>query len=195
MIENYATPRMPHTKRFRVIFSIWGHGHSDSVTDFDTLDEVKEECKLLREFYKDTPRPKKNKESTIISWDFSNGGSFWGYIVLDYEKEEVLENYKDGARFYVKFRDTWVPKIPTGILHIKDLAFRKEDEIPENYKWDVGEYEGWLKYRWGDGSNAIKPRPTKKILSGIPKTEEDDPQIKFDKEIEQEIKSRKLDRW
>jgi len=41
---------------------------------------------------------------------------------------------------------------------VKDVLFRKPGEIPADYKWDEGEYEGWLIYRWGDGSNAIKPK-------------------------------------
>ena len=36
------------------------------------------------------------------------------------------------------------------------MLFRGKDEIPEDYKWDVGEYEGWLQYRWGNGLNAIE---------------------------------------
>lgn len=36
-----------------------------------------------------------------------------------------------------------------------DFFFRSPGEIPEDYKWDVGEYEGWLQYRWGDGLNKI----------------------------------------
>ena len=37
-----------------------------------------------------------------------------------------------------------------------DFFFRGPSEIPENYKWDTGEYEGWLQFRWGDGKNAIE---------------------------------------
>lgn len=37
-----------------------------------------------------------------------------------------------------------------------DFFFRGPLEIPEDYKWDVGEYEGWLQFRWGDGKNAVK---------------------------------------
>ena len=48
-----------------------------------------------------------------------------------------------------------------------DILFRGPDEIPKNYKWDFGEYEGWLQFRWGDGKNAIdyveKEKPKKEV--------------------------------
>jgi hypothetical protein len=34
--------------------------------------------------------------------------------------------------------------------------FRGNNEIPNDYKWDDGEYIGWLQYRWGNGLNAIE---------------------------------------
>lgn len=198
MKGNIAKPWMPHTKRFRLIFSIWGHSLSDSVSDFDTPEGLKEETKLIKEFYRDTPRPKKSKKYGC-SWDYSEGGSFWGYIALDYEKEEVLEVYKDGARIYHENqKGGYVPEVlKKEILRIKDLMFRGEDEIPENYKWDTGEYEGWLKYRWGDGLNAIKPRVQKKNLGGNSRAEarEEDPNAIYDELAEKELIQRKLDRW
>ena len=41
-------------------------------------------------------------------------------------------------------------------LELLDVLFRKPGEIPEDYKWDNGEYEGWLQFRWGNGLNAIE---------------------------------------
>jgi hypothetical protein len=74
--------------------------------------------------------------------------------------------------------------------------FRGKDEILENYIWDEGEYDGWIKFRWGDGSNAIKSKEPKKHGEISLKEELDsDPQEKYDKEIEKEWKERKLDRW
>jgi hypothetical protein len=32
----------------------------------------------------------------------------------------------------------------------------KEGEIPSGYKWDDGEYEGWLQFRWGNGKNSVE---------------------------------------
>ena len=160
MEKNRAIPMMPHTKRYRLIFSIWGHDLSDSVTDYDTLEEVQEEARLLKDFYKDTPKPKKSEQR-----DFSDGSSFWGYIILDYDEEKVLEIYRDGIRVYTKVirndifklqptKITWIPKIlgKSDRLKIMDTFFRDPSEIPEDYNWDgQEEYEGWLRYRWGDG--------------------------------------------
>ena len=44
---------------------------------------------------------------------------------------------------------------PTNKLAKLDFFFRGPYEVPEDYKWDTGEYEGWLQFRWGDGKNAI----------------------------------------
>jgi len=45
---------------------------------------------------------------------------------------------------------------PDNKLAELDFFFRGPSEIPEDYKWDTGEYEGWLQFRWGDGKNAIE---------------------------------------
>lgn len=164
-----AIPMMPHTKRYRLLFSIWGYSYSDSISDFDNIEELKEETKLLKKFYNDTPRPQKSEKYSGV-YDFSDGRSFWGYIALDYEKEEVLEVYRDGARIYHENKKGgYIPEVLKGeTLKIKDLMFRGEDEIPKDYKWDKGEYEGWLKYRWGDGKNAIDyVEPSKKERPGV----------------------------
>jgi hypothetical protein len=192
-----ATPMMEAPKRFCVIFSIWGHRTNNSTNFFDSLEEVQEETKLIKEFYKDTPKPIKTGKYTV---DYSKGGCFWGYIVLDYEKQRVLEIYNDGARIYrtkiVNLREIKEPILETRVNYLKDLMFRGKDEIPENYIWDEGEYDGWIKFRWGDGSNAIKPKEPKKHREISLKEELDsDPQEKYDKEIEKEWKERKLDRW
>jgi hypothetical protein len=192
-----ATPMMEAPKRFCVIFSIWGHRTNNSTNFFDSLEEVQEETKLIKEFYKDTPKPIKTGKYTV---DYSKGGCFWGYIVLDYEKQRVLEIYNDGARIYrtkiVNLREIKEPILETRVNYLKDLMFRGKDEIPENYIWDEGEYDGWIKFRWGDGSNAIKPKEPKKHGEISLKEELDsDPQEKYDKEIEKEWKERKLDRW
>ena len=190
---------MKAQKRYCVIFSIWGHRTNNSTCFFDSLDEVREETKLIKEFYKDTPRPIKTGKYTV---DYSKGGCFWGYIVLDYAKAEVLEIYNDGARVYrpkiVNQREILEPVREVRVNYLKDLMFRGEDEIPKDYKWDEGEYDGWIKFRWGDGSNAIKPREPKKhgrIDWAENSEREPDPQEEYDKEIEREWKERKLDRW
>ena len=52
----------------------------------------------------------------------------------------------------VGLHDFWNPMKSLAIL---DRYFRKEGEVPKDYVWDINEYEGWLRFRWGDGENAI----------------------------------------
>lgn len=179
---------IPSTKRYRLFFSIWGHNVSDSMTDFDTIEEVKEEEQMLKEFYHDTPRPAKvfgknydpKWRKNDYTWSFANGGCYWGYVILDYEKKEIVNIYGDGCRLYnieavrkgqkrYKFKRYYltIDKFSDRRL-IKDMFFREKDEIPSKYKWDDGEYEGWLQYRWGDGKNAINYIPAVSKIKNKP---------------------------
>ena len=93
-------------KRYRMIFSIWGHINSDSITDFDDINELEEEKKLIKEYYNSTPRPEKvykgektyryDKRKYEISYE--NGGCYWGYITLDYQDKKILEIYNKFSR-------------------------------------------------------------------------------------------------
>ena len=65
--------------------------------------------------------------------------------------------------------------------------FRGKGEIPEDYKWDVGEYEGWLQFRWGNGLNAIEKEDEinrqKKIEADNKRLEREAERKAFDEEI------------
>ena len=151
---------MKHTKRYGIVFDKWSiYKHHQDITEFDTIKEVNEEIELLEEMYKDTPRPEHrysrspycNRKSTNIS-DYAwcseyVGESFWGYLVVDFEEERILRWGHDCLKYYNKESD---------IKRLKDWLFRKEDEVPADYKWDVGEYQGWLQFRWGDGRNSLR---------------------------------------
>ena len=147
---------MKHTKRYMVIFEKWNKTdfHEDN-TEYDTLAEALEETKLLEEFYADTPRPKllryhyaETGHPNDYSWgDERLGEAFWGYIVLDFDEERIAKWGHDQLKYVKKTDD---------IRRVKDRFFRKSGEIPDGYKFDIGEYEGWLQYRWGDGKNAVK---------------------------------------
>lgn len=134
-----------------VIFYLWNDRVIRQISDYPTLDEALEEAKLLNVYYNDTPRPIKIKDNystriiKIDTYDYSNGGKFWGYIVLDYNKNEIVKVGHDGVKGYGK-------KITP---EMKDYFLRDANEIPEDYTFDDGEYEGWLQYRWGDGKNAV----------------------------------------
>ena len=152
---------MQHTKRYGIVFDKWSiyHYHRD-ITEYDTLKEVNEEAALIDEMYKDTPRPEHkyakwnrycNTKSTAISdyaWCAENfGEAFWGYLIVDFEEEKIIRWGHDCLRSYNKESD---------VRRVKDFIFRGDDEVPKDYKWDVGEYDGWLQYRWGNGKNSIK---------------------------------------
>lgn len=147
---------MKHTKRYMVIFEKWNKTdfHEDN-TEYDTLAEALEETKLLEEFYADTPRPKLLRYRYVDTWNIGDyswgdeclGEAFWGYAVLDFEGEKVIKWGHDQLKYVKKTDD---------IRKVKDRFFRKSGEIPDGYKFDIGEYEGWLQYRWGDGKNAVK---------------------------------------
>ena len=214
-----------------VIFSMWGKLLSDkkmeglynlkeyvhSETEYDTEKEWKEETKLIEEVYADTPRP--HQEEIVGSkwhdkkWVFEIHDRFWGYMVLDFEKSRVLKIGNDGIyKFHVNTVDhPWtLQEIP---LRMLDELFRGEDEIPKDYVFDYGEYEGWLQFRWGDGKNAVKcdepacKRPRKKKYGLHEQYNEDDydeleneiqaelMQDKFNAQIEKEEIVKKLERW
>jgi hypothetical protein len=92
----------------------------------------------------------------------------------------------------------------------RDYVFRDKDEIPKNYKWDDGEYDGWLQYRWGDGKNAIDyeekhKEAIKKMVKEFPPERfeqeymccdfPEDMEDKFAKEQEREQMKLKENRW
>ena len=149
---------MKHTKRYMVIFDKWDktNFHEDT-TEYDTITEALEEAKLLEEFYADTPEPEEIDRYTyngrVIStryydWYKSHpNAALWGYVILDFEEERIVKWGHNQLKYVNKNDD---------IRKVKDRFFRKSGEIPDGYKFDIGEYEGWLQYRWGDGKNAVK---------------------------------------
>ncbi len=121
---------------------------------------------------------------------------FWGYVLLDFVDENIL---KWGNDCLIDFKKR------TDKKYLKDHFFRKEGEIPEKYQWDSGEYEGWLRFRWGDGKNAIgyvepiknKPIEKDKDIIGDKRhlDEADYIQNEYDKLAEKEELKLKLERW
>ena len=190
-------------KRFLIIFEIWGApgDFNKSYNWYDTFEEAKEEMDLLEEFYASTPRPLSKNDKNPDS--FANGERYWGYALLDFEEEKVVRIAHDGLKDQLSVK-SWKKKTKD-FLEYLDKMFRKIDEVTKGYKWDYGEYEGWLQFRWGDGKNAIgyiepeKQKPEKKttptydpILDTDYELEEEiigeEIEEKFSKEIEREIK-------
>lgn len=174
-----------YTKRYVVYtYSWWWDGHNYKTSDtavkrsndydeFDTITEVRDYIKFLNELYKDVEEPYKVPECWVDRfdgktihkrpvysaeyryihndsyWEAEDGvRKFWGYYVFDYEAERVIDH---GGHDHPEFTKQYKQN-----LELRDALFRGKDEIPEDYKWDIGEYEGWLQYRWGNGLNAIE---------------------------------------
>lgn len=202
-------------KRYVLIFNIWDNKKcSKSITQYDTIEEVKEEYMFINELYANTPRPKRipkednyrrryGKKEYNISYE--GGARFWGYIIIDYDKNEIIKIHNDGLLDF---------EGKTITLRMKDFYLRKPGEIPEDYTFECNaEYEGWLQYRWGNRKNAVDYVAPKKDLT--PKEShkleiydgcEEDYELDEDYEAElienkfadlldKETKQRLLDRW
>ena len=152
------------SKRYRVELHTWcknWNGKDYFKTDITKLDDIKEVedfVKLIDEIYSGITRPDVNEsykyrkkapkycKSNEENYIYDENHFWWGYAVLDYKNEKVI--MQGGVGLY----DFWNPMKSLAIL---DRYFRKEGEVPKDYVWDINEYEGWLRFRWGDGENAI----------------------------------------
>lgn len=151
-------------KRYRVELQTWGKKWNGKdyfktdITKFDDIKEVEDFVKLIDEIYSGITRPDVNEsykyrkkapkycKSNEDNYIYDENHFWWGYAVLDYKNEKVI--MQGGVGLY----DFWNPIKSLAIL---DRYFRKEGEVPKDYIWDINEYEGWLRFRWGDGENAI----------------------------------------
>ena len=152
------------SKRYRVELHTWGKNWNGKdyfktdITKFDDIKEVEDFVKLIDEIYSGITRPDVNEyykyrkkapkycKSNEENYIYDENHFWWGYAVLDYKNEKVI--MQGGVGLY----DFWNPMKSLAIL---DRYFRKEGEVPKGYVWDINEYEGWLRFRWGDGENAI----------------------------------------
>lgn len=152
------------SKRYRVELHTWGKNWNGKdyfktdITKFDDIKEVEDFVKLIDKIYSGITRPDINEsykyrkkapkyyKSNEENYIYDENHFWWGYAVLDYKNEKVI--MQGGVGLY----DFWNPMKSLAIL---DRYFRKEGEVPKGYVWDINEYEGWLRFRWGDGENAI----------------------------------------
>lgn len=217
-------------KKYLIVTNIWGKkrdlfGRLNDYFDeervyFDTEEEVNDYINLFEGVCANLKLPEekwlKNGKETEIRTGLMFPDSktrLWGYVITDTEKQQVIkwggyflrdihQSYK--ATKYMK--SNFIGKFNERVnkLVIKDYLFRGEDEIPKDYKWDRGEYEGWLQYRWGNGKNAIgyvEPKNGKK--KNTPSMDVFDNPDEFaeeleDKYVKEDVKERlKIigDRW
>ena len=134
--------------------------------EFDTLEELNEYIELFKEICKNYEKPS-TKTVGYSRWEKSKEDVFdtpnkrrYGYL---YGDRETMRLVWGGDKLYRYNKST-------NNLKLYDILFRGADEIPKDYKWDDGEYEGWLQYRWGDGKNAVgyvepeKPKKNDEVI-------------------------------
>lgn len=93
-----------------------------------------------------------------------------GCVVVDYETHSFPIIINGGVSgLYETFIKNGNKSDNYAWLKTLDNWFREPNEVPKDYKWDIGEFEGWLQFRWGDGKNAVgyvepepEPKPIKK---------------------------------
>ena len=189
-------------KKYIVLTNIWGKKRSiyfgtlmdvfkEEREEFDTMEEVNEYVSLFEGICSQYEMPEKkqneyrgreivkDKLGRNYHYEFTNDDQrLWGYVIADTENLSVI---RWGGIEMMNINKRM------NKLELKDRLFRGPDEIPKNYKWDNGEYAGWLQFRWGDGKNAIGYVEPKKEIK-----EKDDEVIELDDysftdEIEQEF--------
>ena len=140
-------------KKYLVITNIWGKkAFKEEREYFDTKEGANEYIALFEELGKtyDVPSKECKKPYGQKKYDFYNFKTpderVWGWVLGDTETCTALK-WGGIAMYNISKKDN--------ALRIKDYLFRGKDEIPKDYEWDDGEYEGWLQFRWGDGKNAI----------------------------------------
>lgn len=186
---------MEHTKRYMLYAKVWNDKKNTTYKEeYDTEAEWKNGLDEFLDFYKDVKVPSfKRKEIfenfydnnikkclqnySVHEFDFSDGALFWRYAILDFDECRII---KYGGYDVPNYYNSYMRNKPArerktlGKLYMKDLYFRGKDEIPKDYRWDVGEYEGWLQFRWGDGKNAVDYVPPKKEKKEVTPIIEDD---------------------
>lgn len=171
-------------KRYAVIFERWSHIiFNQDVEYFDDVKDMNKHINLINSIYK-------NEDGE----DRFGNTIHTGFVAIDFQTEKILQ-WSPSKQICQLTKDT-------NILKLKDIFFRKDDEIPKDYKWDEGEYDGWLQFRWGDGKNAIGYKEKKREQSNMKEKieahniqEEYDEQNIFDREIEKEKLKRIENRW
>lgn len=210
-------------KKYLVVTNIWGKKEvtmwlsrdvfEEEKEYFDTLEEAVDFACLFKEYASIYPNPEKktwgyfdkankyyNAKTKIAYNTFKPGEMLWGYVICNTEECKVIEW---GGLCMYRISQKMDQRI------VKDYLFRGEDEIPKNYVWDDGEYEGWLQFRWGDGKNALdyvepeKPKRVKEEIKDDDSIDEldniyidnDDIENSFLKEEDKEKLKRLMDRW
>lgn len=137
-------------KQFALLFVIWDDKSIKyDCEEFNTIDDCTSTSKELESLYKEHHRLPIKISS--YCYDYSGDRSFWGYAIFDMYNHKVLK-----IKNAIKYSNLEITNSSTinKDLKIRDDFFR--DVVVEDYEFSCWEeYNGWLRYRWGDGKNAI----------------------------------------
>lgn len=142
-----------HSKTYMLIFQLFTSYRirSEEVVESDSFNELFEYTRLIDSIYKDTP----------LGEDSVGNEIKYGWVILDWNNKTVKKMSSTKCLFQFDFKANYAKNR----LLMKDVFFREEGEVPKDYKWDFGEYDGWLQFRWGDGKNAVGYKEEKKETS------------------------------
>ena len=206
-------------KRYILITNIWGRkadkiygwNHKDPTRnrvvcdeeriEFDTVDEARTHIELFEEYCGTFDKAPRRDHFKWMEKHYDSNYVFetptqraWGWLLAD---RETMNWVWGGEKLYNYDNRT-------NKLILKDMLFRGPDEIPKDYKWDDGEYDGWLQFRWGDGKNAIgyvekprKPRAEKVVdkYNEFERDEYENIEDQYAKKEEKELEKILAERW
>jgi len=136
-------------KRYGAIFCRWGQRKDGKpirdveIAEFtDSHDELLGIEEIFVDFCKGMHKPKNNSKNEEPSVMYG----YAGYILVDYKYKTVIREYKDGVgfggsnyrRLCLKF---WL------------FATEEERQMAKTMSWP--EFIGWLRFKYGDGRNAV----------------------------------------
>ena len=182
-------------KAYCLIFSTFTDSHfrSCDFSFYDTKEECLEEIELIKEVYKNIERPTKKGQKWSYpgpvknTYECNDNKFFYGWVLVDFKNEKYIIG-RDGIMVKVQsqpYPNYYTINNKSNGLYIKDILFRKDNEVAFNYPWDEGEYEGWLRFRWGDGKNAIEGNTPQEIRK-IEKKKNYKPKDKYFKKLDPE---------
>lgn len=122
----------------------------------DTIEEVRQIEPIFREWHKSVHEPLSNKKNELP--DVLYGSS--GYTIIDYQEKRIVKR--------IGYNIPGFDDAPYDKLRLLDNLFTTDEVRKLTRPMSMGEYIGWLRFKYGDGLNAIyadnrKPIATKDL--------------------------------
>ena len=145
-------------KRYGIIYAcVSQHVGSQPLKDVefvewaDTLDELKSIEPIFKEWQRGVHEPRANHKTEIPEVLYG----YAGYIIVDYQEKKILKKLGWGIPY---FGNSQYDK-----LRLLDNLFTSDEEREFTRKMDIPEYLGWLRFKYGDGLNAIHDDGSKQV--------------------------------